>query len=326
MQGTPAFVAAVNADPDVSLVVHVGDIHSGKQYCTEAYNRAVFNLWKQFADPLVYIPGDNEWSDCHKKAQGGGVYNATTGQIDYVLDETGAQADYAGGDPMANLALVRSLFFPQPGLTLGKKPKAVISQGYFFDRGHPADAQFVENVIWEQSEVLFVTVNLPGGSNNDLDVWYGTPTESAAQATERSDRTGAALRWLGFAFAAAKFIGSKGVVIVTQADMWDNEKGPSHEAGFEPVVSAIAASTLAFGRPVLMLNGDSHIYLSDNPLSAADPLNFVHPGYDVPNFHRIVVHGSTAPLEWLRLSVDPGVNVPASADAFGPFSWRRVVP
>src|SRR5262245_57351454 len=34
---TPAFIANINADPDVQLVMHVGDIHSGKQYCTAAY-------------------------------------------------------------------------------------------------------------------------------------------------------------------------------------------------------------------------------------------------------------------------------------------------
>jgi len=49
-----------------------------------------------------------------------------------------------------------------------------------------------------------------------------------------------------------------------------------------------------------------------------------HPYYDVPNFHRIVVHGSTFPLEWLKLTVDPAVNVPASETAFGPFSWERM--
>ncbi|HEX8111156.1 MAG TPA: hypothetical protein VF516_25675, partial [Kofleriaceae bacterium] len=42
---TPAFIQSINADPDVRLVLHVGDIHSGKQFCTEAYDRAVFNLW-----------------------------------------------------------------------------------------------------------------------------------------------------------------------------------------------------------------------------------------------------------------------------------------
>jgi hypothetical protein len=42
------------------------------------------------------------------------------------------------------------------------------------------------------------------------------------------------------------------------------------------------------------------------------------------NTHRIVVHGSTTPLEWLRLTVDPRVNAPNGPDAFGPFSWQRV--
>jgi hypothetical protein len=125
---TPAFIDAINADPDVSLVMHVGDIHSGKQYCTAAYDQQVFDLWKAFKDPLVYTPGDNEWSDCHKKAEGGGVYNPTTGQIDYVLDADGKPVDYASGDPIANLELVRSIFFSNPGVSLGKK-KLVLSQG-----------------------------------------------------------------------------------------------------------------------------------------------------------------------------------------------------
>jgi hypothetical protein len=51
----------------------------------------------------------------------------------------------------------------------------------------------------------------------------------------------------------------------------------------------------------------------------------MHPGYDVPNFHRIVVHGSTTPLEWLKLTVDSHANAPNGPDAFGPFSWTRVM-
>ncbi|MEY4512342.1 MAG: hypothetical protein RLZZ450_4464, partial [Pseudomonadota bacterium] len=95
---------------------------------------------------------------------------------------------------------------------------------------------------------------------------------------------------------------------------------------FEPYVASVATHTLAFGKPVLMLNGDSHEFLSDNPLSSADPLHFMHPSYEVPNFHRIVVHGSTLPLEWLKLTVAPGTHEPESASAFGPFRWSRVVP
>jgi len=323
---TPAFIDAVNADPAVDLVVHVGDIHSGKQYCTETYDRAVAALWRGFNDPLVYTPGDNEWTDCHKVAEGGGSWNAALQQVAYVRDANGERVDFAGGDPLDNLDLVRDVFFVEPGVTLGGRKKQVLSQAQYFDPAHPADGQFLENVIWVQSKVLFVTINLPGGSNNDQDIWYGTPTMSVRQADEVATRTGATLRWLDQAFALAQADGElRGIVIVGQADMWDAEKGAAHQAGFEPIVQAIAQHSAAFSKPVLMLNGDSHEYRSDSPLAVGDPLHYMHPAYDVGNFHRIVVHGSTFPLEYLRLTVDPRADAQNGANAFGPFRWERVI-
>jgi hypothetical protein len=38
----------------------------------------------------------------------------------------------------------------------------------------------------------------------------------------------------------------------------------------------------------------------------------------------IVVHGSTFPLEWLKLTVNPSVSYPSGANAFGPFAWQRM--
>jgi len=43
----------------------------------------------------------------------------------------------------------------------------------------------------------------------------------------------------------------------------------------------------------------------------------------VPNFHRIVVHGSTIPMEWLKLTIDPRANAVNGANAYGPFIWER---
>jgi hypothetical protein len=322
---TPAFISTVNADPLVDLVLHVGDIHSGKQFCTEAYDRTIFDLWKAFARPLIYTPGDNEWTDCHKVAEGGGTYNAATGQIDYVVDSTGTPVDYAKGDPIANLELVRSIFFPHAGMALGGGHRFLLSQKVAYDRRFPSDAQYLENVIFIQSRVLFVTINLPGGSNNDADVWYGAPSATPAQVQEAAQRTGADLRWLDTAFTLARLLRLKGVVIQAQADMWDPEKGAAHQAGYEPIVKSVADHTVAFGKPVLMFNGDSHVYQTGNPLSPSNPLAALHPGYAVPNFHRVVVHGSTLPLEYLRLTVDPRQNAPEGPDAFGPFSWTRVI-
>src|SRR3954447_21520282 len=123
---TPAFIDQINADPDVASVVHVGDIHSGSQYCTEPYDRSVAQLWTRFQQSLVYTPGDNEWSDCHKTKEGG-----------HVKDANGNPVDFADGDPLANLDLVRSVFFPTPGRTLGQGNLQVESQASAFDPAHP---------------------------------------------------------------------------------------------------------------------------------------------------------------------------------------------
>ncbi|MGW0229459.1 hypothetical protein ACWDWO_14170 [Actinopolymorpha singaporensis] len=332
---TPAFIDAVNADPDVTTVVHVGDIHSGKQYCTEAYDRQIADLWSHFADPMVYTPGDNEWTDCHKAAEGGGTYNTTTGQIDFVKDAQGNPVDYASGDPVQNLDLVRSIFFPEPGATLGGGSLHTISQATAFDPAHPKDATYTENVIWKRKGFVFVTLNIPGGSNNDTDPWYGAPTMSSGQATETQQRTAADLRWLDRAFDIASAEDTRGLVLVQQADLWDLDgKTPAHLSQYEPIVRSLAEHTEAFGRPVLALEGDSHVYRSDNPLEhgasctgdegvcSYDAWNS-HPSYDVSNFHRIVVHGSTEPLEYLKLAVTPGGHQPTTATSFGPFSWSR---
>jgi hypothetical protein len=337
---TPAFIAAVNRDRKVDLVLHAGDIHSGATYCTLAYDQTIFDLWTQFRDPLVYTPGDNEWTDCQKSKEGGGVKNAA-----------GEYVDYAAGHPVANLALVRSMFFPEVGETLGAHKKHVTSQAQAFDPAHPSDAEYVENVMWEQSKVLFVTLNIPGGSNNDDDQWntgaFGA-VKSAPQLQEVAQRTAADLRWLDTAFSRAKAHGAKGVVITEQADMWDLDgTGPSiaHIANYEPFIATIAALSRDFGKPVLLINGDSHKYRSDNPLqdnapcvietgvgtetaACADDSYDYHPYYadGVPNFHRLVIHGSLFPLEYTRLTVNPRANNAATATSFGPFSWERVIP
>ena len=305
-----------------------------------ADNQTILDLWSELRDPLVYTPGDNEWTDCQKAKEGGGVKNSA-----------GEYVTYAAGHPVANLALVRQMFFPEPGRTLGSRDKRVTSQAQAFDPTHPSDAEYVENVMWEQSKILFVTINVPGGSNNDDDLWntgaFGV-VKSAPQIQEAAQRTAADLRWLDAAFARAKAHGAKGVLIMEQADMWDLDgTGPSlaHIANYEPFIAKIAALTKDFAKPVLLIDGDSHHYRSDNPLldnapcvvetgvgtqtaPCADDNYDTHPYYaeGVSNFHRLTVHGSTFPLEYTRLSVNPRVNSAATTTSFGPFSWERVIP
>ena len=114
---------------------------------------------------------------------GGGAYSAATQQINYVLDPvTHLPVDYASGNPAANLDLVRSEFFTEPGGTLGGGNLHVVSQADEYDPAYPSDAKYVENVMWERKDVLFVTLDIPGGSNNDQDIWYGALVMRSEQA------------------------------------------------------------------------------------------------------------------------------------------------
>jgi len=309
-KAAPLLIGSINADPKVRLVIHVGDIHSGSQPCTGAglvptpptalpgYNDLIFGFFEQFKDPFVYTPGDNEWTDCHKAKQG------------------------KSGAPLNELAAVRALFFPAAGLTLGGRQKQVLSQAQAFDPAHPADAQFVENVSWEESRVVFVTLNMPG-SNNDGLPWSSPFTNEAARLQEVAERTGADIRWLRQAFALAEANGAVAVLIALQADMWDPAALPSPPNdglnGYTGFVRELASLSLHFGRPVLLINGDSHLFEADRPL--ADPASatgLIHATGAVPNLTRITVQGSTnKPREWLRLTIDP--RSPAV------FGWENVV-
>ncbi len=305
-KATPGFIDAINDDPDVQAVVHVGDIHSGQETCREDYDRAIFDLWKSYQDPFVYTPGDNEWSDCSKLP---GQAPAT--------------------NPWTNLLLVRSIFFPQPGYTLGQNPMKVTTQADVAARGNgdDGDSAFVENVTFVKGGTLFMTLNLPGGSNNDADPWAASVVTDGGlqQLIERTQRTQADLDWLDRSFATAQREHDiKQVVIFEQADMWDTADAgnPAHLANYEPFVRSIADHTNTLDKPVLLINGDTHTYRSDNPYSGAGT-QALHPGYDVPDLHRLVVKGSAPGMEWLKLNIDSGADNGSTLTSFGPFSWTR---
>ena len=48
---------------NLAFIVHVGDIGS-VQRCTQAGLNIVKNMFQSSKNPVVYTPGDNEWTDC----------------------------------------------------------------------------------------------------------------------------------------------------------------------------------------------------------------------------------------------------------------------
>ena len=232
IEATPAFIEAVNRDPKVRLVLHTGDIHSGSTYCTLAYDQTVLDLWSQFKDPLVYTPGDNEWADCQKSKEGGGVTN-TAGEL------RGLCRWPSGREPRAGALDV----LPRARANAGRSSKRVISQAQAYDPAHPADAEYVENVMWEQSKVCCSSRSTSPAARtttmtSGIRRAFGA-MRSAPQIQEVAQRTAADLRWLDTAFATAKADGAKAVVITEQADMWDLDGTARRRtlANYEPFIA-----------------------------------------------------------------------------------------
>ena len=45
--------------------MHVGDFKAQSVPCSDAEFEKIRDLFKSYPTPVVYTPGDNEWTDCH---------------------------------------------------------------------------------------------------------------------------------------------------------------------------------------------------------------------------------------------------------------------
>lgn len=272
----PKVIDQINADPAIQFVDHLGDIKSGSSECADDYFQMIKTDFDRFVDPLVYTPGDNEWTDCHRPNNGS--YN-----------------------PLERLARIREVFFPRPDKALGQHSVHVQSQ---------ADQGFVENVSYSRASVGFAAVHVVG-SNNSLLPWtgLGKTAPTPEQLAEVDARTKADLDLIDATFDKAIQGDQKAVVLLMQADMFDptvNEPQFSDFYGFQPIVQKIAERSAQFGKPVYLFNGDSHIFNQDQPLMAGSKwLDFYGARTPAPNLTRVTVDGSTGVNDYLRVSVNP---------------------
>ena len=58
-------IADMNLHP-LRFVVHVGDITAGSGPCSDDWLEARQRQFAQWRAPLVLLPGDNDWTDCHR--------------------------------------------------------------------------------------------------------------------------------------------------------------------------------------------------------------------------------------------------------------------
>jgi len=228
------------------------------------------DLFGQYRRPVVYVPGDNEWTDCDR--------STLTNKSDSV-----DRLDY-----------LRKLSFPT-NRSLGQRTLRLVRQS-------PA---FPENVRWTKGPVTFVGLNVTGSDNNWVDATNTKKDGPVAEAqAEYTARNAANLRWIKDSFAAAKASGSKGVLLDIQADMWDPSAEQTH---FQDTKDELVRQVTAFRGPVVLVNGDSHSFEVDKPLMDAATTNAAGKagvGNVVQNFTRVTTFGEYQ-YHWVSATIDP---------------------
>ena len=125
----PGLLAGMSNE-DLAFAVHVGDFKAASAPCSDELFRQRREWFDLVGHPFVFVPGDNEWTDC-----------------------SGFQA--GGHDPLERLAKLRALFSGGEE-SLGRRRIKLARQS----------PDYPEHARWRHEDVLFVTLNVPGNANN----------------------------------------------------------------------------------------------------------------------------------------------------------------
>lgn len=263
---------------NLAFTVFDGDTKDGSSVCVDdligAQAIARFN---QVMAPTVYVPGDNEWTDCHRANNGS--YNALE-RLDFIR---------------------RSMFGKIE--SFGQHKMKLSHQG-------AAASAYSENTRWIHKGIVFVGLNIPGSNNNKVNDGACISSKSArtladcdADNSEFADRNTHNIAWLSESFEIAKQKHAAGLMLIIQADPgFDvpetetvNERLSADYNGYTAFLDALATETQAFAGQVVLAHGDTHYFKIDKPLfNQANMLK---------NFTRVETFGSPN-AHWVKVTAD----------------------
>ena len=115
-----------------AFMMHVGDFKAQSAPCSDSEFEKIRNLFREYPKPIVYTPGDNEWTDCH------GV----------------------GADPIERLGQIRQQFFKD------RKTLRLDELKVQYQSRDPKFSKYVENYRFSKANVLFIVAHVVGSGNN----------------------------------------------------------------------------------------------------------------------------------------------------------------
>lgn len=282
--GVPNLLADMNAHK-LRFSVHAGDLKQGSgSLCDDALYHRIAGFLNSLRSAAMVTPGDNDWTDCDRPANGG--FNSRE-----------------------RLDRERQVFF-STAFSLGQKPLRQDVQTEALCLGVIGPVPCVENRRWSVGGVLYVTLNIPGSCNNLCD--------TAPDAAEFQARDAANIKWLRESFEIAVQQRTAGVMVIAQAnpgwDQSDPTRAPLRDPrtlaqtdgapdGYREFLQAFRDLVVAFRRPVAYVHGDSHYFRIDKPFQDAQ-------GRRLENFTRVETFGNNAQngnndVHWIKATVDP---------------------
>jgi len=231
-----ALIGAINeAGPD--FVLHIGDTKSGGVPCDDETQDEALAFFGDFESALIYTPGDNEWTDCHRSSAGGYV-------------------------PTERLARIRDTYFADPGRSLGRAPIALNSQAA---DGYPENARFIKE------GVMVVTAHVVGSNNG-----FEPRSPAAVEEHLGRDAANVRWITSSFEQAANAGVAAVVVGIHADmfefnfGPRWAPE-GWLSSSGHRAFGEALVAGAAGFEKPVLLIFGDSHTFRVFRPFPLSAP-------------------------------------------------------
>jgi hypothetical protein len=164
----------------------------------------------------------------------------------------------------------------------------------------PQHARYVENARFWKNGVLFLTLHVVGSNN-------GFETTELEAVSEFFERNKANVAWLDDSFRIARERGAKAMVVAMQAAPYDIKQKFAAiplASGFVDTLRAFERGARAFGKPLLVIHGDEHVFEVEGLVGT----NLRR----IPNAWRMQVMGGAEYVHAVRVTVDP-----ASPGVFG---------
>ncbi len=283
---TDHLLSALAQTPSVDWILHVGDIKGGAEPCSDELLERRITQMDRSEKPLVYVVGDNEWTDCHRDSNGN--YNSEE-RLQFLRDRA-----------------------HQTTQSMGKVKISVQRQ---------LDLGYTEHQMWQMGSTLFIVLNVPG-SNNHLSNPSSRKASGESVKQLFLNREKAIDQWLTRAETMFRntsntptetVIAIQGNPIDGSGKAWRFENLFITGDGYERFNQRLVRYIQATQRPLLLAHGDTHRFKWDKPSLAEYGAS---PELD-RLFYRVEGWGHPFVNNWVKVTIHPGSNSPFRAESMG---------